>query len=192
MMMPILEGLDGINKMSKSLGNYIGVNDQPKEMYGKIMSIPDNLIIRYYRLLTDLNNNELGEIQEKLADDSVNPMEIKKQLAWTIVCQYHDQDAAKQSAAEFKRVFSQGRVPDEIPQIEIKKDTLQDGRIRIVTLIGATELLSSNSEIRRMIKQGAVAINGQKHNSITEEIEVVDGMVIQIGKRRFARIKLNK
>lgn len=188
--MPILEGLDGINKMSKSLGNYIGISDQPNDMYGKIMSIPDNLITRYFELLTDLPEDELAEMKEKLEKDNFNPMELKKKLGWTIVNQYYANKAADEAAEEFVRVFSEGQLPEDMPEIEINSTDLEDGKMWIVNLINKTDLLSSSSEARRMIKQGAVSINDVKQEKMNLDIEVEDGMVIQVGKRRYAKIKL--
>lgn len=190
MMMPILEGLDGVNKMSKSLGNYIGVNDEPNDMYGKVMSIPDELITRYFELLTDVPEEELAEMKTRIENNDINPMEYKKKLAWLLVKEYHGQDEADNAAREFTRVFSQGKLPEDIPEVEIKKAELEEGKMWIVNLISATGLLSSNSEARRMIKQGAVSINDEKHTKINEDITVNDDMIIQIGKRRFARIRL--
>lgn len=190
MMMPILEGLDGVKKMSKSLGNYIGINDKPTDMYGKVMSIPDNLISRYYELLTDISLEKLEEIKEAIEGNEVNPMDIKKDLAWTIVKEYHTEDDANRAAEEFTRVFSRGQTPEDIPVVEIEKDKLEDGKLWIVKLIANTGLVSSNSEARRMIKQGAVSIDDKKYEKINLDIKVKDGMVIQVGKRRFCQIKL--
>ncbi|MFW6034899.1 MAG: tyrosine--tRNA ligase [Halothermotrichaceae bacterium] len=190
LMMPILEGLDGVNKMSKSLDNYIGINDKPSDMYGKVMSLPDELITRYFEFLTDIDQDKLDGIKNELNQDDVNPMKYKKKLAWNIVKEYHDSSAADNAAAEFKNVFTKGNLPEDIPVVEISKEQLEDGEMWIVKLIAATELLSSNSEARRMIKQGAVTINDKKYEKINLDIEVEDGMIIQIGKRRFAEIKL--
>ncbi len=189
-MMPILEGLDGVNKMSKSLGNYIGINDEPNDMYGKVMSIPDKLITRYYELLTNIPEDELAEMKTQIEKEDINPMEYKKKLAWILVEQYHGEEEADNAAREFTRVFSQGKLPEDIPEVVIKKDELEDGQMWIVNLVSATNLLSSNSEARRMIKQGAVSINDEKHTKINEDITIKDNMIIQIGKRRFAQIKL--
>lgn len=190
MMMPLLEGLDGVNKMSKSLDNYIGVYDEPSDMYGKVMSIPDDLIARYFELLTDIPEEKLDDIKEILKQGETNPMVLKKQLAWEIVSEYHSKKDANNAAREFERVFSQGHLPDDMPVIEITEDELEDGKLWIVKLIARTGLVDSNSQARRMIKQGAVSINEEKYEKINLDIEVEDDMVIQIGKRRFARIKL--
>ncbi|MGM0602382.1 MAG: tyrosine--tRNA ligase [Bacillota bacterium] len=187
-MMPLLEGLDGVNKMSKSLGNYIGVYDKPSDMYGKVMSIPDDLILRYFELLTDVSPEKLTEIKEKLDQDDFNPMGLKKELAYIIVKEYHDKNSADAAADEFENVFSKGNLPEDIPVIKIDSSDLEDGELWIVKLVAATGLVDSNSEARRMIKQGAVTIDDQKYEKINLDIEVKDGMIIQIGKRRFAQI----
>ena len=190
-MTPLLEGLDGVNKMSKSLDNYIGITDKPAEMYGKVMSIPDDLIIRYYELLTSVPTDEIADIKQELQEDNVNPMKHKKRLAAEIVSQYYDQQQAEAAAQEFSRVFSEGKLPEDMPEISISpSDELEDGEMWIVKLVAATGLVDSNSEARRLIKQGAVRINDHKQKKINIDIEVEDGMVIQIGKRRFARIVL--
>ena len=190
LMMPLLEGLDGVNKMSKSLDNYIGVYDKPEDMFGKVMSIPDDMILRYFELLTDVSIERLNEIKGKLARDDFNPMELKKKLAHEIVKEYHNEEDAVKARKEFESVFSKGNLPEDIPVIEISKSDLEDGELWIVKLVAATGLVDSNSQARRMIKQGAVSINDKKYEKINLDIKVEDEMIIQIGKRRFAKIKL--
>ena len=191
LMMPLLEGLDGTNKMSKSLGNYIGINDQPADMYGKIMSIPDKLIVKYFELLSDLPREELNEMGKRMETGEINPMEYKKRLAGLIVTEYHGEQEAKLAAEEFTKVFSRRKLPEDMPEITFGPDELEEGKLWIVKLISRTGLVDSNSEARRMLKQGAVSINGEKQKTINKDIELEDGMVIQVGKRRFARIKLD-
>ena len=190
MMMPLLEGLDGENKMSKSLDNYIGIYDSPNEMYGKVMSVPDDLIVRYFKLLTDISLSKLEEIEEKLNNDEVNPMKLKKKLAREIVTEYHSPKEAKTAAQEFERVFSEGELPDDIPVVKIDKGRLEDGKFWIVKLVAATGYVDSNSQARRMIKQGAVYIDGERYDKINLDLEIEDGMIVKIGKRRYAKIKL--
>ena len=190
LMMPLLEGLDGVNKMSKSLDNYIGVYDKPSDMFGKVMSIPDDMIVRYFELLTDISIERLDQMKEKLKRDDFNPMELKKELAHEIVEEYHSQEDAVKARQEFESVFSKGNLPEDIPVIEIAESDLEDGELWIVKLVAATGLVDSNSQARRMIKQGAVTINDEKYEKINLDIEVEDEMIIQIGKRRFAKIKL--
>ncbi|MFW5998181.1 MAG: tyrosine--tRNA ligase [Bacillota bacterium] len=189
-MMPLLEGLDGEQKMSKSLGNYIGIYDEPVDMFGKVMSIPDDLIIRYYELLTDLPAEELKEIKRKYNNDNINPMKLKKQLASMIVTEYHSSEEADKAKKEFEKVFSRGKLPEDIPQFTIKKDNLEDGQMWIVKLVAATGLVDSNSEARRMIKQGAVRIDEKRYKKINIDINIEDGMIVQIGKRRYAKVNL--
>jgi tyrosyl-tRNA synthetase len=190
LMMPLLEGLDGVNKMSKSLDNYIGVYDEPADMFGKVMSIPDDMIVRYFELLTDISIERLDEIKAALKRDDFNPMELKKELAAQIVEEYHDKEAAVEARQEFESVFSKGNLPEDIPVIEIAESDLEDGELWIVKLVAATGLVDSNSQVRRLIKQGAVTIDDEKYEKINLDLEVKDGMIIQIGKRRFAKIKL--
>jgi tyrosyl-tRNA synthetase len=190
LMMPLLEGLDGVNKMSKSLDNYIGVYDEPADMFGKVMSIPDDMIVRYFELLTDISIERLDEIKAALKRDDFNPMELKKELAAKIVEEYHDKEAAVEARQEFESVFSKGNLPEDIPVIEIAESDLEDGELWIVKLVAATGLVDSNSQVRRLIKQGAVTIDDEKYEKINLDLEVKDGMIIQIGKRRFAKIKL--
>src|SRR6056297_2956091 len=189
-MMPLLEGLDGVNKMSKSLDNYIGVYDKPADMFGKVMSIPDDMILRYFELLTDVSRERLAEIKEKLKRDDFNPMELKKELAHEIVKEYHSEEDAVKARKEFESVFSKGNLPEDIPVIEIAESDLEEGELWIVKLVAATGLVDSNSQARRMIKQGAVTIDDKKYEKINLDIKVEDEMIIQIGKRRFAKIKL--
>ena len=159
-------------------------------MFGKVMSIPDDMILRYFELLTDVSIERLNEIKGKLARDDFNPMELKKKLAHEIVKEYHNEEDAVKARKEFESVFSKGNLPEDIPVIEISKSDLEDGELWIVKLVAATGLVDSNSQARRMIKQGAVSINDKKYEKINLDIKVEDEMIIQIGKRRFAKIKL--
>jgi len=189
-MMPILEGLDGTEKMSKSLDNYIGVEDKPSEMYGKVMSIPDDLIVRYYELVTNVDVDKVKEIKEDIEVNNVNPMQYKKDLAYIIVKEFHGEVKAKEAAQEFENVFSKGGLPEDIPEVEISEDQLEDGELWIVKIVAATGLVDSNSEARRMIKQGAVTIDDKKYEKINLDLEVKDGMIVQIGKRRYAKLRV--
>lgn len=189
-MMPILEGLDGTEKMSKSLDNYIGVDDSRSEMYGKVMSIPDNLIVRYFELVTEYKPEQIKEIKEDIEVNNLNQMDYKKELARTIVCEFHGKKEASKAQDEFENVFSKGNLPQDIPEAVIDKSDLEDGKLWIVKVVAATGLVDSNSQVRRLIKQGAVSIDDKKYQKINIDIEVKDGMIIQIGKRRFAKIRL--
>lgn len=189
MMTPILEGLDGVEKMSKSKGNYIGVNFTPDDMFGKVMSIPDSLIVRYFTLLTAKPMEEIKALEEGLANGTIHPMALKKELGRTIVAQFHGEEAGAWAQAEFEKVFSKGGLPEDMPVIEITDADLEDGKIRLVNLLSKCNLVESNSEGRRMVQQGGVYINNEKMSDVNALIEPTDGMVIKVGKRRFAQIK---
>lgn len=187
--MPILEGLDGVQKMSKSLGNYIGISEEPSEMYGKTMSIADELMLRYFELVTTITNEELKEITEGLEKGEIHPRDLKMRLAREIVTFYHGEEAAKEAEGNFKRVFQRGELPTDIPLFEIKPVELEDGKIWLPKLLVLTELLNSTSEARRQISQGAVKINEEKVSDPNAEVIPVSGMIIQVGKRKYIQIK---
>lgn len=189
--MPLLEGLDGVKKMSKSLGNYIGVDEKPQEIYGKAMSIPDELMMKYYELTTDISLEELENLKKGLADGTVHPRDAKMRLAFTLVRMYHGQEAAKEAENHFRTVFQARALPDDIPEVEIKASGLEDGKIWVVALLHQLGLVSSNGEGRRMIQQGGVRINQEKVADFNEQILVENGMVVQVGKRKFAKVKLS-
>ena len=190
LMMPILEGLDGVQKMSKSLGNYIGIDEIPREIYGKTMSIPDELIMRYFELVTPLGLNELSEISADLASGKLHPRDAKMRLAYEIVSFYHDENSAKQAEEEFKKVFQQRELPDQIPVYEIKTDILQDGSIWLPRLMMLVEMAASTSEGRRLITQGAVKINGVRIEEPAYLLIPQDNMIIQCGKRKFIKLRV--
>ncbi|MCL6519107.1 MAG: tyrosine--tRNA ligase [Armatimonadetes bacterium] len=186
--MPILVGLDGVQKMSKSLGNYIGVSEPPNDMFGKIMSIPDNLMIQYFELLTDVQMSEIKEIEAGLASGKLHPMEVKKRLAREIVTIYHGAEAAAAAQAEFERVFSERELPSEIEPINVPASILKDGKIWIPRLIVQAGFAPSNSEARRLIQQGAVTLDGKRVDDPNAEISIQTGQVLRVGKLRFGRI----
>lgn len=187
--MPLLEGLDGVKKMSKSLGNYIGIDEPAQEMYGKAMSVPDELMLKYFELVTDLTLEELDRLRAGLKEGSIHPRDAKMMLAGRLVQMYHGQEAAAEAEAHFRRVFQQRELPEEIPEKEIPDSELEEGKLWIVQLLSSLGLVSSNGEARRMVKQGAVKIDGDKISDQDARITVNDGMVIQVGKRKFARVK---
>ncbi|MFZ5898780.1 MAG: tyrosine--tRNA ligase [Bacillota bacterium] len=186
---PILEGLDGVQKMSKSLGNYVGVNDEPKDMYGKIMSIPDELIVRYFELVTDVPLEELKKIKAELESRDVNPRDYKMRLAYTIVRAFHGEDAAVYAEREFKRIFQQHELPSDMPECKLPPDVTAQQKIWVPRLLLLAGLTGSTSEAKRLIEQGAVRINEQRVDSPDLVVEIADGMVIRAGKRKFARIR---
>ena len=187
---PLLVGTDGKQKMSKSLGNYVGITEPPQEMFGKLMSIPDDLIPEYLRLLLDYEPDEIEEIRRKMASGEVNPRDVKDEMAQKIVAQYHGEEAARQASEEFRRVFSQRQLPSEMPEVEIGPEDLKDGKVWIVRLVRKAGFASSNSEARRLIRQGGVSIDGQTVADENAELELSGGEVLKVGKRRFARVKV--
>lgn len=184
--MPLLEGLDGIQKMSKSLGNYIGIDEEPKEMYGKAMSIPDELMMRYFMLVTDMSIEEQEDMTKRLESGELHPRDAKMQLARTIVRLYHGEEAALEAEEEFKRVFQQRAMPTDIPEYAMDAPTEP---IFVPQFCTDTGLTASNGEARRSIKAGAFKVNGEKYTE--ENLKLEDGMIIQVGKRKFVKIKFN-
>ena len=184
--MPLLEGLDGIQKMSKSLGNYIGIDEEPKEMYGKAMSIPDELMMRYFMLVTDMSIEEQEDMAKRLESGELHPRDAKMQLARTIVRLYHGEEAAFEAEEEFKRVFQQRAMPTDIPEYAMDAPTEPIFVPQFCTDAGLT---ASNGEARRSIKAGAFKVNGEKYTE--ENLKLEDGMIVQVGKRKFVKIKFN-
>lgn len=189
--MPLLVGTDGVNKMSKSLGNYIGINEPPEDMYGKCMSIPDELIVQYLELVTDVPMSEVEQLKQGMADGSVNPMEAKMRLAREVVRLYHGEEAAARAEQEFIRVFRQKEVPEDVPVVRVAPEQLRDGRMPIVALLTFAGLAPSNSEARRLIAQGGVRLDGLKVCDEKAMVEVREGMLIKVGKRRFVRVTVS-
>lgn len=189
-MVPILEGLDGVQKMSKSLGNYIGINEDPGTIYGKAMSIPDELMVRYFELVTDISNEELAKIDDGLTNGSLHPRDMKMYLARTLVRLYHDTDAARAAEEEFKRIFQRGDMPTDIPEVSVKRAELSNGKIWVAKLFTLAGLSASNGEAKRAIQQGAARIDSEKVENVEDDIIVREGMVLQIGKRKFAKVTL--
>jgi len=182
-MSPLLIGTDGSQKMSKSLSNYIGITEPPQEIYGKVMSIQDNLILQYFELLTDVPDEELEEFRRALSRHAVNPMTLKKRLARELVTRLYTKEAAAEAEEHFTKVFQKREIPEEIPEFSLSFDADNPDISRI--LVGAG-LAKSRSEANRLIEQGAVEIDGEK---ITGNIAPLkSGSIIKVGKRRFARV----
>jgi len=183
-LMPLLVGTDGQQKMSKSLGNYIGVTDPPAEMYGKTMSVNDSMIIPYLELLTDVPDDEIEHFSAGMADGRLNPMKVKKRLAHELVRDFWSVKDAEEAAEEFARTVQQKEVPDDIPTLKVAAGS--------TTLLSAelsrAGLAKSRSEARRLLEQNAVEINGKTVNGDLEMGKIDDGSVIKVGKRRFIRI----
>jgi tyrosyl-tRNA synthetase len=186
--MPILEGLDGVHKMSKSLGNYIGIDEPPREMYGKTMSLPDDLMVRYFELVTAVSLEDLRAVEAGLKNGSLHPRDVKMRLAREIVAQYHGGEKAKAAEEEFKRMFQQKDLPDEIPEFRPTEDMLDN--VCLPKLMAAAGSVGSTSEARRLIQQGAVKVDGIKIDDPNINISPSAGMIVQVGKRKFFQIVL--
>ncbi|MGD8439794.1 MAG: tyrosine--tRNA ligase [Holophagae bacterium] len=188
MTLPLLEGLDGVEKMSKSLDNFVAVEDEPFDMFGKLMSISDDLMWRYWLLLSDRADADIEAERADVAAGRRHPMEVKKELARTIVADFHSPAAAAAAQAEFERVFSAGKLPQDIPEIEIE---VEGETILLAKAVVQAGLASSNSEARRLIQQGGVKVEGEAADDITSVLDVTgEPTLIQVGKRKFARLRL--
>lgn len=187
LMMPLLEGLDGVQKMSKSLGNYIGITDSPSEMFGKVMSISDDLMWRYYQLLSFKPLEEIEGFKQQIADGA-NPRDVKIALAKELIERFHDEAAAEAAHQEFINRFQKGAMPDEMPEFTFEAD--EEG-IAIANLLKDAGLVASTSEAMRMIKQGAAKLDGEKIADNKLRISTGTKGVFQVGKRKFARVTVN-
>ena len=185
--MPVLEGTDGIDKMSKSLGNYIGIDEDAGNMYGKVMSIPDQLIIKYFRLVTDLHPDEIDAMEKMLRNDQANPRDLKMRLAREITGLYHGAAAANQAEEGFVSVFQKKGVPDDIMEFKLPKEMHEGGNVDISSLLVEVGFCPSKSEARRLVSQGAVRINGVKLEDCTVT-GIKNGDILQAGKLRFVRL----
>ncbi|MEF3255719.1 MAG: tyrosine--tRNA ligase [Deferribacterales bacterium] len=180
---PILEGLDGVQKMSKSLGNYVGITEKPTDMFGKLMSISDELMLRYYLLLSNKNLDEIEKIKRGIADGSIHPMEAKKDLAEEIVARFHGITEGKNAREWFETVFSKKEIPEDIKEVEISNNE------KLLDIIKKLNFAPSNSEIRRLSASGAITINGEKVNNIDIHLESGE-YILKVGKRHFAKLKV--
>ncbi|MFK8012886.1 MAG: tyrosine--tRNA ligase [Marinicellaceae bacterium] len=185
--MPLLEGLDGVQKMSKSLGNYIGIEEPAKDMFGKIMSISDELMWRYFDLLSFKTNTEIQNLRQSIAEGR-NPRDIKFILGLEIVERFHGKNAANQALEAFKKQFQKGAIPDDIPEIVIKAE---NGEISLALLLKNAGLCVSTSDAMRMVKQNAVSINSEKVSNTKQIFKSGDKAVFQVGKRKFAKITID-
>jgi tyrosyl-tRNA synthetase len=179
---PLMEGTDGVEKMSKSYDNHIGITDSPDEMYGKTLSIPDNIIEKYFLLAANSDKKKMDKVKKSLSDTQVNPRDIKRELARKIVELYHSENLAKKAEENFDKIFIKKDIPEDIPEVKLDKDTL------IVDVLTLYELVTSKSEARRLIDQGAVKINDQKCIDRDQIIKKDESIVIKVGKRRFLKI----
>lgn len=182
---PLLEGLDGVQKMSKSLNNYIGIDEAPNEMFGKVMSVSDDLMWKYYELLTDISVDEINVLKMKCESGAENPRNLKVALATSIIADFHSEAAAKEAEEDFNRRFVKKEIPDEI-----EEKSIAAGMYRLAELLTDTGLAASKGEAKRLIEQGGVKINGEKASAPNAEVAIdAEGALFQVGKRKFLRIK---
>ncbi|HEX8920409.1 MAG TPA: tyrosine--tRNA ligase, partial [Pyrinomonadaceae bacterium] len=187
LIMPLLVGTDGAQKMSKSLDNYIGINEPPAEMFGKVMSISDELMWRYYELLTDLRAEEITALRAAAESGERNPRDIKVELAKQLITDFHSAEDAGQAEEEFNRIFKRKEAPDEIERRAIEK-----GKWKLPRLLLDSNLVLSIAEARRLIEQGGVRLNGEKCTRVDYEVDLLNGgkILIQVGKRRFLELEV--
>lgn len=188
--LPLLEGTDGVKKMSKSYGNYVGLTDEPADMFGKIMSIPDELMVKYYRLASTVEVDQIDAIEAGLAAGEIHPNRCKRDLAQNIVAAYYDEAAAKEAEAAFDKVFKQHSVPDDIPEYAADLTPNDEGKVYVAKLIASAGMAQSVGEARRLIDGGGVKINGEAlaPKAYNVEPSALEGAVIQVGKRKFVRL----
>jgi len=184
LMMPILEGLDGVQKMSKSLGNYIGVTDEPNDMFGKVLSISDELMWRFYELLSTKSLDDIASIKKGVEDGTLHPKKVKEELAIEIIARFHSEELAQNAKAEFEKVHAKSQIPTDIPEFSC------DGEVWIAKALVDCNIEPSTSQARRDIKQGAVKINQEKISDMQLQLSAGE-YVLQVGKRKFAKLKVN-
>ena len=185
-LMPILVGTDGVRKMSKSLENYIGVEDHPNDMYGKVMSVPDNVMMEYFEYLTDVPDEELQEMRRALEDESLNLMELKKRLAREITGQFREPEEVRMAQEHFERVVQRGEAPEAVEQYSLAELGHDGQLVSMSDVLLGTATVATRGEAKRLISQGAVEVDGQKIG--TEKVEIRDGSIIKVGRRRFIKI----
>lgn len=183
---PLLVGTDGVEKMSKSYDNYIGISESPGEIYGKSLSIPDNLIYTYFELATDIPNEELKQIKLQLEDRGINPRDIKRKLARTLVETYYNEKSAKEAEEGFDKIFIKKETPDEIPEFKIGDEIKE---INIIDLILLVKFAPSKSEARRLITQGGVSVDSEKIDNISSVVTLDKEKILKVGKRKFIKIE---
>ena len=188
--LPLLEGTDGVKKMSKSYGNYIGLTDEPADMFGKVMSVPDELMVKYYRLASTCSVAEIDEIERGLAAGELHPNKVKRALARNIVAAYYDEDTAEQAEAQFDLLFKEHAAPEDIPEYAADLTPNEDGKVYVAKIIADAGLASSVGEARRLIDGGGVKVNGEalQPKSYNVDPSMLKDAVIQVGKRKFVKL----
>jgi tyrosyl-tRNA synthetase len=189
MTMPLLEGLDGVEKMSKSLNNYIGITEPPNEIFGKVMSISDPLMFRYYELLTDVSASQISQWQQDIQDNTINPKDLKVQLAEKIVRDFWSEDDAKKAAQEFDRIFKQKKQPENMQEIELKNSAMP-----LIDLVIEQNILPSRGEAKRLIRQGGLYLDGQRVEDIGQILDIgsKNQIILKVGKRKFYKLIAEK
>jgi tyrosyl-tRNA synthetase len=189
MTMPLLEGLDGVEKMSKSLNNYIGITEPPNEIFGKVMSISDPLMFRYYELLTDVSASQISQWQQDIQDNTINPKDLKVQLAEKIVRDFWSEDDAKKAAQEFDRIFKQKEQPENMQEIELKNSAMP-----LIDLLIEQNILPSRGEAKRLIRQGGLYLDGQRVEDIGQILDIgsKNQIILKVGKRKFYKLIAEK
>lgn len=189
-LMPLLVGTDGKEKMSQSLNNYVGITEPPNEMFGKTMSIPDDLIVNWFTLCTDVPEEEIAQMERAMKDGSLNPRDAKRRLAREIVALYHGQAAADEADEFFLHTFSKREVPEDVPEVSIPEDCIRDGMVQMPALIHVIGLAKSVSEARRLMQSGAVSLDGERVSNSTAGVPLEDavGRVLRVGKHRFRKL----
>ena len=182
--LPLLEGLDGVNKMSKSLGNYIGITESANDIYGKVLSISDTLMFRYFDLLSDLSSEEIGSLKSKMENNEVHPKEVKKMLARELTARFHSEEAALAAEENFEKVFKKKGLPDEIPELRLSSED----PLWLPQIMVDAKLVQSTSDGRRMIKQNAVSLDGAKVTDINFSVPPEGEILLKVGKRRFCKV----
>ena len=188
--LPLLEGTDGVQKMTKSYGNYIGVTDEPADMFGKVMSIPDEIMVKYFRLASTVPVDEIDEIERGLAADELHPNKVKRQLARNIVAAYHGEEAAVAAEEQFDLVFKAHEIPDDIPEFAADLTPNDEGKVYLAKLLADAGLAQSTGEARRLIDGGGVKVNGEPVPAKAYNVDpsLLEGATIQVGKRKFAKL----
>jgi tyrosyl-tRNA synthetase len=183
--MPLLVGTDGVQKMSKSFGNYIGINESPDEIYGKVMSIPDEIMFSYYELLTDVPLSEIGDFKRGIEDRTTHPKDVKSHLAFNLVETYHSKEAAIKAAGNFEKVFKERQLPEEIPVFSFQVE-----KIGLLEVLINTGIAETKNEARRLILQGAVDLNGEKIRDVDYKINLKGKgpIILKAGKRKFVKL----
>jgi len=190
-LLPLLVGTDGVKKMSKSYGNYIGITEPPEDMFGKVMSISDELMWQYWQLLTDLTVEEIEKMKKDVESGLIHPMEVKKELAMYIVERFHSKEEAVKAKEHFEKVYSKKEIPDDIPVVKVQDLNIQQQEVELFELVFMLNLSPSKAEAKRLIKQGGVKLDGQKIEDFLYKVDLTKPHIIQVGKRKFVKLEVN-